>query len=217
MLGLGASFLAGLLLSFSPCIYPLIPITLGVIGVTASSSKKRGILVVTVFILGIACVYTTMGIISSTLGLLLGNLFVNPVAYLILASVFFFLGISNFKIIKLKLPISLQYTHWVRKNLFSVFMLGAISGLGIIPCSFPVLGAILSLISLKGNIAYGGIALFLFSLGYGAVLFVVGASATLIRKLPKQSQWFIVVERSLGVLFLVIGVYFLLKAKILIG
>jgi len=217
LLGLGASFLAGILLSFSPCIWPLIPITLGVIGVTAASTKARGSLIVAIFVLGIASLYTVLGIVSSILGLFLGKLFINPIIYLVLASVFFFLGMSNFKIIKLKMPISLQYSRWVGKNLFSVFILGVISGLGIIPCSLPVLGAILSLISLKGDVVYGGTALFLFSIGYGSILFIIGTSATLIRRLPKQSRWFIIVERSLGMLFLIIGVYFLLKAKVLLG
>lgn len=211
VLGLGASFFAGILVSFSPCIYPLIPITLGIVGATSASTKSKGFLLSFLFVLGIAAVYTALGVISAFLGIFFWKFFVNPVTYIILAFVFFILGASCFEIIRLRTPFHIHYQRWAGKGFVSVLVLGMVSGLAIIPCNFPVLGAILSLISLKGSALYGAIALFLFSLGYGILLLVLGTFSSLIRKLPKKGAWVIIVERSLGMIFLGVGIYFLLK------
>ena len=76
--GLGASFLAGMLVSFSPCIYPLIPVTLGIVGAVSASTRFKGFFISLVFVLGVALVYTILGIVSSVFGILLGRFFVNP-------------------------------------------------------------------------------------------------------------------------------------------
>ena len=210
-LGLGISYLGGVLVSFSPCIYPLIPITLGIVGAASASTKRKGFLLSFVFILGVATVYTTLGIISSFFGVFLGNLFINPITYLVLTLIFFFLGASCFEVIRIRLPFTVSYRRWIGKGLLSLFVLGMLSGLAIIPCSFPVLGAILSLISLKGNVVYGATALFLFSLGYGTLLMILGTFSSLVRKLPKEGLWVIIIERAIGVMFGAMGIYFLLK------
>ena len=89
LLGLGVSFLSGLLASFSPCIYPLIPITLGVVGAASASSRLKGFLISFVFVCGIAFVYTFLGVVSSLFGVFLGRFFINPITFLLLALLFF--------------------------------------------------------------------------------------------------------------------------------
>ncbi len=214
IIGLGVSFLAGILVSFSPCIYPLIPITLSVVGVASSASKTKSFLISFIFVLGIATIYTIMGILSSLLGILLGDLFINPVAYAVMAFIFLTLGLASLGVIKIKIPFfSTVYQTQIQPNrsLISIYILGLVSGLAIIPCNFPVLGAILSLISLRANIIYGALALFLFSLGYGVVLMLLGIFTGLIRKLPKQGLWLIIINKFLSAIFMVMGVFFLIK------
>ena len=209
-LGIGTSFLAGVLASFSPCIYPMIPITLGIIGAVASSSKLKGFLVSLVFVLGIAFIYCTLGAVSSLFGTLMGTFMINPVTYLFLASVFVFLGLSELDIVKVKMPFfSVNYTPKKSTGLLAIFILGVISGLAMIPCNFPVLFSILNLIALKKNIVYGVVALFAFSLGYGLILIVLGTFTSLIRKLPKNKSWIIMVKKIIGFLLLGVGGYFL--------
>lgn len=215
-LGLGISFLAGLLVSFSPCIYPLIPITLGVVGATSIYGKSKGFIVSLTFVLGIACVYTALGIFSSVFGILLGNFFINPFTYLVLFFLFLFLGLNYAGIINFRIPILLHPENKKGHGLHSVFIIGMISALAIVPCNFPVLGAILTLISLKKNVIYGGTALFLFSLGYGSVLVVLGTFTSLIKKLPKSGNWLNVMKRGVGVIFGIMSVYFLIKFIFLI-
>jgi len=211
-LGLGVSFLAGILVSFSPCIYPLIPITLGVVGAESASTKLKGFFISLTFVLGIAFVYTILGVISSFFGILLGTFLANPITYLVLTIIFIILGLSLLEGIKINIPFfAFNYECSEKKEFFSIFILGMVSGLAIIPCNFPVLGAILSLISLRKSVLYGGIALFLFSLGYGTILIILGTFTALIRKLPKQGLWLLITKKIFGTILVATGIYFLLK------
>ena len=142
----------------------------------------------------------------------MGNFFINPVTYLALVLIFSFLGVVLLFEIKINIPFfTFNYECSRKKELFSIFILGAVSGLALIPCNFPVLGAILSIIALKKNILYGGIALFIFSLGYGTILIILGTFTSLIRRLPKQGLWLIIVRKVIGLIFLAMAGYFLFK------
>lgn len=216
-LGLGASFLAGVLASFSPCILPLIPITLGIVGAVSASTRLRGFLVSLIFVSGVAVVYTALGITSTLFGILWGKFFINPVTYLVLAIVFFILSASAFGLIRLNLPVSTGSTYRAGKSLISIFILGMISAFALIPCNFPVFGAILSLIAVKGNILYGGLALFLFAFGHGMLLIILGTSTSLIQRLPKQSLGFIIIHKCIGLILATLGVYFAVRFISLLG
>jgi thiol:disulfide interchange protein DsbD len=208
--GLAASFLAGIVVSFSSCIYPLIPITLSILGVAQANSRLKSFSVSLVFVLGIATIYTTLGVIASLLGIFLGNFFNNPFTYILLSTVLLALGFSLVGLIKINL-FSFYYNYSPKTEGFSVFILGLVSGLAVIPCNFPVLGSILSLISLKRDVLYGGFALFLFSLGYGLILIVLGTFTSLIRKLPKQGMWLIIIKKAMGVVLITMSIHFFLK------
>ena len=209
--GLGTSFLAGILASVSPCILPLVPITLGIVGAVSASTRLRGFLISLSFVLGLSVVYTILGIISSIFGILLGTFLINPITYIILAIIFFLLSAASFGLIRINLPFSLGRTYKAKGSLISVFILGMISAFALIPCNFPVLGAILSLISVKQSIVYGGLALFIFSLGQGMLLIALGTFTGLIQKLPKQGLWLIIIKRSFSVILALVGVYFIVK------
>ncbi|MDD4182703.1 MAG: cytochrome c biogenesis protein CcdA, partial [Candidatus Omnitrophica bacterium] len=93
-LGLGVSFLAGILVSFSPCIFPLIPITLGVVGATSVTSRAKGFLTSTVFVLGIATIYTILGVVAALSHVVFEKFFMNPVTYIFLGLFFVAMGLS---------------------------------------------------------------------------------------------------------------------------
>ena len=216
-LGLGISFIAGVLASLSPCILPLIPITLGIVGAVSASTKLRGFLISLSFVLGLSVIYTTLGIVSAFFGILLGTLFINPITYIVLAILFFLFSAISLGLISINLPFWSGCTYKVKGSLFSVFILGMISAFAFIPCNFPVLGPILSLISIKQNIVWGAIALFLFSLGQGTFLIVLGTFASLIQKLPKQGLWLIIIKRILSATLALVGIYFIIKFIKVIG
>jgi len=206
--GLPASFLGGILASLSPCILPLLPITLTVIGTAAISSKTKSFLISLIFVFGVTTTYVILGIIAAMLGIFLGKIINSFFVYLILGVVFIFLGISFFDIFHF----SIFNIHYKPKtNLFSVFILGILSGFTMIPCTFPVLGAILSLISIRKNVFYGVGCLGAFSLGYGLVLVLIGTSGSLMRKLSENKIWFIIIKKVLGLILILIGLYFMAK------
>jgi len=209
-LGLGVSFLAGILVSFSPCIFPLIPITLGVVGATSVSSRAKGFFVSAVFVLGIATIYTVLGVIAALFQVIFEKFFINPITYIFLGLFFIMMGLSLLGLIKINF-FSFTHNYKHKPTYPSIFVLGLISGLSIIPCNFPVLGSILTLISLKKDIVYGAVALLIFSLGYGTVLIILGTFTSLIAKLPKRSKMVIIINKSLGVVMLLMGIYFFLK------
>jgi thiol:disulfide interchange protein DsbD len=204
------SFLAGILTSFSPCIYPLIPITLSIIGATQVSSSLKSFYVSFIFVLGIATIYTFLGIIASLFGFLLEFLFINPFTYFLLFVIFLFLGLSFMEIIKINLP-SFSFNYSPKKGMISIFILGTISAFAFVPCNFPVLGAILTLISFKKDVFYGGFCLFLFSLGQGALLILLGTFTFFIKKLPKKTKYFIMIKKIWGIVIIGVGILFLLK------
>ncbi|MDD5069105.1 MAG: cytochrome c biogenesis protein CcdA [Candidatus Omnitrophica bacterium] len=213
VLGLVVSFLAGVVASFSPCIYPLIPITLGVIGSVKSSthSKGKGFILSCVFVLGISVAYSVLGIVSASLGVFFHTFFIHPITYLLLSLVFLVLGLLAMGVALFRLPwFSVNYLP-KKRGLISVFVLGVISGLAVVPCNFPVLGSILSIISLKANLVYGAVALFCFSLGYGLILLILGSFTSLIDKLPKQGPWLLRIRMVFGVALIFMSGYFGLK------
>jgi len=215
-LGLGVSFLAGILVSFSPCIFPLIPITLGVVGASSVTSRTKGFLTSTIFVLGIATIYTILGVAAALFNVIFDKFFINPVTYIFLGMFFVAMGLSLLGFIKINFfSFTHNYTH--KPTYPSIFILGLISGLSIIPCNFPVLGSILTLISLKKDVAYGAIALLIFSLGYGLVLIILGTFTSLIAKLPKQSKVVIIIHKALGVVMIFMGFYFFLKFSSIVG
>lgn len=212
---LWVSFLAGILASLSPCTYPLIPITLGIVGAADVSSKLKGFFISSIFVLGICFTYTVLGIISSLLGIFLNNIFANFVTFLILSIILFILGFSLIGILPLNLPV-ITPKHTKTQDGLSLFFFGMVSGLAMTPCNFPVLGAILSLIALKENVIFAAVSLFLFSLGYGLILIILGTFTALIRKLPKQGYWLIIIRRLLGIILILVGGYFFLKFLIVL-
>jgi len=211
-LGLFISFFAGILTSFSPCIYPLIPITLGVVGAASSETRAQGFKLSLVFALGVSTVYVTLGILSSLVGVLFGRFFVNPISYFLITVVLVVFGLHLLGLIKVNFfQLSFSHKPAQKKGLIPTFILGMVGALAIAPCNFPVLGTILSLIALRKDIFYGTVALFFFSLGYGVIIVILGTFSTLIRKLPKQGFWLIMINKIMGGVLILIGLYFLGK------
>lgn len=218
LIGLAASFLAGILVSFSPCSYPLIAVTLGIVGTTSLNSRIKSFFLSLIYVSGIVLVYTVLGLVASLTGALLEPLYVNPVTYLILTIFFIVFGLAQLGIIKLQIPYFHRTTPLNKeKNKISIFLFGVISGFAIIPCNFPVLGTIFSLISLKRDLIYGFFSLFLFSLGYGIIFLVLGTSTSLIQKLPRYNIWFKIIRLILGIILILIGFYFLTKTMLLLN
>ena len=195
---LGASYVGGLLTSLTPCVYPMIMITVSVFGAKEARSRWQGALLSLVFVLGIVCLFAPMGVISAMTGKGFGSALGNPWVVGVIALVFFALAASLFGAFELALPSSLN------NRLATVggagprgaFLLGLVCGLVAAPCVGPFLFGLLGWISTTRNVALGTAAMTMYGLGLGTLFFVVGTFAV---NLPKAGAWMMGVKWIGGV------------------
>ena len=150
------AFWQGVLVSFTPCVYPVIPITASFIaGMNTQGSRLLGFVISAVYVLGLAVCYCTMAAIAALTGRFFGQIQNNPFIFLIVANIFIFFALVMLDIISLP-TLGLDLRHKVRpRNLGAVFLFGVTSGLVVGPCTSPFLGGLLTMVSLKQNVIYG--------------------------------------------------------------
>lgn len=205
-------FGAGLLLAFTPCVFPMIPILSGIIvGKNAQSSRAKAFTLSLAYTLGMCLTYTLAGVAAGLSGQLLSNALQTPVALTAGALIFVALSFSMFGFYELKLPSVVEnaFFNWSHRfkggHLLSDFLMGAISALIISPCvAAPLAGALLY-ISQTHDVVLGAVALFSLSLGMGVPLLLIGASAGSI--LPKAGEWMNTIRRLFGVLMLAVAIW----------
>ena len=205
-------FLAGLGLSLTPCVFPMIPILSGIIaGQGHKISRGRGFALSLMYVLGMAVTYAAAGVAAGMTGTLLSVALQNPWVLGGFALVFVALSFSMFGFYELQLPTSLQSKlseesgHFQGGRGIGVFVMGALSALIVGPCvAAPLAGALLY-IGQTGNAVLGGTALFVMALGMGVPLLIVGLSAGTL--LPRAGAWMEAVKKFFGVLLLATAVW----------
>ncbi|WP_425482490.1 protein-disulfide reductase DsbD [Allochromatium palmeri] len=208
----------GLLLAFTPCIFPMIPILSGIIaGQGEGLTTRKAFVLSLVYVLAMALTYTIVGVLAGLFGANLQAVFQNPWILTAFALVFVALALSMFGFYELQLPSSLQTKLAEFSNrqeggtLIGVAIMGLLSALIVGPCVAPPLFGALIYISQTGDALLGGLALFALSLGMGAPLIVIGTSAG--RYLPRAGAWMDAVKAVFGVALL--GVAILMLERIL--
>ena len=208
-----ASFFGfGLLLSFTPCALPMIPILSGIIvGRGTPVTRMQGFALSVAYVLGMAITYAIAGVAAGLSGAMLSAALQNPWVLGSVAAVFVMLALSMFGLYELQLPERLQARLTETSNRLpggrftGVFAMGVLSALIVGPCvAAPLAGALLY-ISQSGDLVLGGSALFVMALGMGVPLLVVGASAGAL--LPKTGPWMDTVKRFFGVLLIAVAIY----------
>lgn len=206
-------FLGGILVSFTPCIYPVIPITVGYIGSQSGGSKLRGFTLSLSYAIGLALVYALLGIIASMTGQLFGSIQSSPWTKLFIANVCLVLGLSMLDVFNIKLPNFLNnLAPKKRKNgLLGSFLVGMASGIVVGPCTAPALGVVLAYVATKQNILFGSALMFVFALGMSLLLIVIGTFTGLLTSLPKSGQWMVRIKKIFGILLIIMAEYFLIQ------
>lgn len=205
-------FGAGLLLAFTPCVFPMIPILSGIIvGHGHPMTHARAFLLSLAYVLGMAITYALAGIAAGFSGSLISNALQTPWVLGSFAGLFVLLSLSMFGLYELQLPSALQSRLTSTSNklhgghLSGVFAMGALSALIMGPCvAAPLAGALLY-IGQSHDAVLGGSALFALALGMGAPLLLIGSSAGVL--LPKAGPWMEAVKRFFGVLMLALAIW----------
>jgi len=207
-----ASFFGfGLLLSFTPCVFPMIPILSGIIvGQKEEVSTSRALIMSIVFVLAMSAAYSGAGVLAGYFGENLQVAFQTPWVLALFSAVFVALAFSLFGYFDIQLPMSLQNkisslsNSQKGGNLIGVAIMGFLSALIVGPCVAPPLAGALIYIGQTGDAVLGGLSLFVMSLGMGAPLIAVGAGVS---KLPRAGGWMDKVKYVFGILMLAVAIY----------
>lgn len=212
-LALLAAFVSGVLTSFTPCVYPMIPVTIGIIGAKGAGSKLRGFALSLVYVVGMALTYSTLGFFAAATGTMFGKVSTNPIFYLVIANACIFFGLSMLGVFEISIPQSSFFaSRFAGKGGFlTVLLFGIASGLIAAPCTAPVLGILLTFAATSGRPVYGFSLLFAFALGMGTLLLIVGTFTGLIASLPKSGIWLERVKKGIGFFLILVGEYFLIR------
>ena len=206
------AFIGGLLTCLTPCVYPLIPVTISVFGATAAK-RTRAFGLSCLYVAGIAVMFSTLGFVLASTGRVFGQFMANPWVIGFIAVVFCLFGISLLGAFDVQLPSSLQNKISAFTGRSSgprkVFFMGLVAGIIAAPCTGPSLGAILTYVATTGNQWMGMAMLFSFSMGLGLPFLALGTFSSLVASRPKPGPWMESVKSVLGIVMFIMALYFL--------
>ena len=223
LLAYPAAFVAGLFISFTPCVYPVIPIQLGFIGGQTATSltgenktvfSSRGLTLSLLFVTGMSLVYAALGAFAALTGTLFGSWAASPWVYILMGNVVLLLALSMFDVFSLQAPkfLSRWNPNSQGKGYVSALLVGASSGLIVGPCTAPALGATLAYVGTQGNALFGASVLFVFAFGMGALMILLGAFSGLLTLMPRSGAWMQRVKIIFGVLMIIVAEYLFIQA-----
>lgn len=203
------AFFGGVLVSLTPCVYPLIPVSIGYIGINSSGSKLKSFILGLIYVTGIAITYSILGLAAVVSGKIFGWFAASPFSYIFTGLVITIFGLAMFDIINMPLLSFVKLPVLKQHNYFSTFLLGIASGLIISPCLTPVLGSILVYLTSKNSIIYGATLLFTFAFGMGLILILSGIFSSFLINFPKSGRWMQQVKRLAAAALVISGLYFI--------
>jgi thiol:disulfide interchange protein DsbD len=211
-------FLAGVLTSLTPCVYPMIPITVALVGGESISEggapRRRVVSLTLLYVLGLALVYAALGLFAGLSGTIFGSISSNPWLYFLQANVLLLAGLLMLDVFTLRLPTStLEWASRVGRGGHGAgaFAMGAVSGLVAAPCGAPVMAAVLTWVTRTQSAFLGFIYLFVFSIGMCALLFAIGVTSGTVARLPRAGVWMVRVKKVFGFVMLGVAEYYLIK------
>ncbi|HLG19455.1 MAG TPA: cytochrome c biogenesis protein CcdA [Bdellovibrionota bacterium] len=210
-LAVGISLLGGILTSLTPCVYPLIPITVGIMGAQKAASTSKSFALSLFFVLGLALIYSVLGFSAASAGILLGSLNQNVWVVGSIALLFFVMGLSLLGLFEFRLPH--RCTQWLATQggtgFFGSFVLGGATGLLAAPCAGPVVAGILAFVALGSHPMRGFFLLFSFSLGLGLPFLLLGTFSHLAKQVPRSGLWTVWIKNLCGIALIFAGYWYL--------
>lgn len=206
-------FAGGVLTSFTPCIYPMIPITAAVVG--SGGARQRTVALTLAYVTGLALAYATLGLIAGLSGSLFGAISTNKWALLLMANLLLAFALMMLDVLPVPVPQTLlarAATLGDGQRFVGAFLMGIASGVVAAPCGAPVMATLLTWVAATHSAWRGFSYLFVFSLGMCALLVVVGVSSGSVSRLPRAGAWMLTVKKVFALLMLAMGEYYLLQA-----
>ncbi len=215
-LALGALFAAGVLTSLTPCMYPMIPITVSIISGTAreDQTRARTVGLTLTYVVGLATLYAFLGMLAGLTGTLFGTVSASPWALLAIGNLLLLFGL--FMLDVFPVPIPRRLLDWAGRreggSYGAVFLLGATSGVVTAPCGAPAFAVVLTWVAATGAGLMGFVYLFVFSLGMTAILVVAGLFSGTFAALPRSGVWMVWMKRFAALIMFGMAEYYFIKA-----
>jgi cytochrome c-type biogenesis protein len=211
-------FIAGVLTSLTPCIYPMIPITAAIVGGSsvgeAPRPRSRTVFLTFSYVLGLSAAYASLGLFAGLTGTLFGSVSTNPWLYFVMANLLIIAAFAMLDVIPVRLPTRLltrAATAGEGGSVAGALVMGAASGLVAAPCSAPVMAAVLTWVTATKSGVLGFIYLFVFSLGMCTLLVVVGLFSGSLARLPRAGAWMLWIKRLFALIMLGVAEYYLVQ------
>ena len=212
-LGLLFVFFAGIFTSFTPCIFPMIPITLAVLGNHANErTRLQNFVTSCVYVLGIATTYSVLGLVAAESGSMFGASLGSPLVLSVVCVIFLAMSLSMYGLYEFQVPAAIRNSlggSKQKKTLTGAYLTGMFAGIVASPCVGPVLVAILTYVASTQNRVIGFLYLFFYALGLGLIFIVLGLSSQFSKMLPRSGPWMNSMKFVLGTLMLGAFYYYL--------
>lgn len=203
-------FLAGLALNLTPCVYPLIPITISYFGGQVGGKKGSLVLYGIVYVLGMSITYSVLGVFASLTGSILGAWLQNPYVLFFIALVMLVLALSMFGMYEIRVPASLSnFAGQSKQGYFGTLFMGLTVGIIAAPCIGPFVLALLTYVGEKGDPLLGFSMFFVLSLGLGVPFVFLAMFSGMINHIPRSGAWMIWVRKIFGFILIAMAFYFL--------
>jgi len=206
------AYLGGVLTSATPCVYPMIPITISVVGSSAEKGKLHSFFNAVIYASGLATVYGALGVVAAATGQMFGEISTNPWGYFFVANLCLLFGAWMMGWIQIPhIGINLLQNNNGKNSRLRLFMIGGASGLVAGPCTAPVLAALLTFVASTGNVIYGGALLFVFAFGLSSLLILIGTFSGILASMPKSGNWMNAIKIFMALIMFAAGEYFLIE------
>jgi thiol:disulfide interchange protein DsbD len=204
-----AVFVLGLALNLTPCVYPLIPITIGYFGSQSGGSRGHRFALSTLYVLGIAITYSALGVFSALSGKLFGAWLQLPAVLIFFALLMLVLASSMFGLFEITVPHFISDRSGGQAGLAGALVMGLLIGIVAAPCVGPFVISLIALVAQLGSPLLGFLMFFVLALGLGVPYLLLGIFSSAASSLPRSGMWMVQVKKAMGFILIAMAFYFL--------
>jgi thiol:disulfide interchange protein DsbD len=201
-------FLAGLALNLTPCVFPLIPITVGFFTQQTKDREGSAFPLALAYVIGIAATYSVLGVLAAMSGAIFGSALQSPWVIGLIVAVLLALATSMFGLWELRVPGWAQQASGGRTGVFGALIMGLVMGFVAAPCIGPFVVGLLTYVGQKGDPLLGFTLFFTLALGLGLPYLILGTFTGAVNRLPASGMWMVGVRRVFGVVLIAMAAYF---------